>query len=357
MVNEYEKTDSRLLEIFEEFKKEEMAGKKRFYIDDLKQYIINKTGGVREYAVLGGYQGLYQLIKYKEKEEKIIPIKSSELNARSPVLKTRWQLIDEREQSWEDKTVFRLANKLDISYFLKRPELQTEKLLNRIKEIYQFLANKKEREWASREERSLELFGDEKFLTSSQGKRFLSRLKIDLSDIKAEKFHQMFVYWRRKSEIKEILILENHSAFITCKRALFDGYSIFSRRPDTLIYGAGNHITKSLEFLEEITNTARLDIYYAGDLDPSGLAIYYYLRENYPYYNLNLFVDYYEKMLKLAENGYQIQTDQNKRDVVLNCICREIEKDAVKQVEKLWNNNMRIPQEVITYEVIKKDNS
>lgn len=38
--------------------------------------------------------------------------------------------------------------------------------------IAKFLKNKQEREWASREERSLELFGDEKFLNQSQGKNY-----------------------------------------------------------------------------------------------------------------------------------------------------------------------------------------
>ena len=358
MVKGSEETDNRLLNLFESFKSERMNDRKRFYISELKKYIIDKLKGVNTYSDFGGYQALYNLIKSKESEGEVRAIKSSPYNERNPSLKTRWQLNEQSEQKWDSRTIFKLSARLDLQYYLKRPELQTNKLLRKISKVYNFLEQKEEREWASKEERALELFGDEKFFNNKEGKQFLSRSKLSLSDLKAEKYSQMFVYWKKKLSIKRVLILENHSTFIACKRALEDDFSILSLKPDTLIYGSGKHIIKSIRFLEEITDIFEVEIFYAGDLDPSGLFIYHSLRKRYPKYKMKLFTEFYEKMIDRKGKGYPIVKDQNKNLEVLNFVTKEvnISEDMALKIKNLWNNNMRIPQEVITYEVIKNSN-
>jgi hypothetical protein len=346
--------------LFEAFKKEKMPGKKRFELTDLEDFFVAKSGGVTGYEQLGGYQGLYHLLKEKEKQGEIVSIKSSPFNGKRPGLKIRWQLVLTNSAGWEDDLVFKLSRRIDLNYYLKRPHLQTVELAEKLMRLEKFLARKAEREWASREERSLELFADEKFLATSDGRKLLSRLNLSLADLKAEKYSQMFVYWNKGLQIKEVLILENHAAFIACKRVLENGYSIFSSKPDTLIFGEGNHIIDSLKFLNELTDPQQVQLKYAGDIDPEGLAIYARLREKYPEFALELHLDYYKEMLLTGNSGYPLQSKQRKDEAVLAQIVAEFEEkeepEMVRRITELWYANLRIPQEVITFErLIKAD--
>jgi len=344
-------------DIFKQFKKDKLSHRKRFYLNDLKNYIIKKVNGVEAYSKIEGYKTLYKLLKDKEKADEIRAIKSSSLNDRNPPLKKRWELVKDKKEKWDKREIFCLSSKLDLSYYLKRPDLQNTKLLEKLKKVYLFLKEKDEREWASREERSLELFDDEKFLSRKEGRRFLRRLKLSLADLKAEKYSQMFVYWKNNIKIKKVLILENHSIFISCKRALSDDIPLFSFSPDTLIYGSGKHIVKSLSFLKEIADINEVEIYYVGDIDPAGFSIYHFLKEKYEDFNLQLFKEFYREMIKRGNKGYEIKTEQNKNKVVLDTILKEFkvkkDKNFRETIKYLWENNLRIPQEVITYEVLK----
>lgn len=349
-----------LNQLFERFKRDELKGKKRFNLGELEDFLIDRSGGVNDYERLGGYQGLFRLLKERESQGEIVAIKSSPYNGRIPPLKSRWQLLQNTAGSWEEKLVFKLSHRLDLSYFLKRPALQTEELAGKLISLDKFLAEKDKREWASREERSLELFKDEKFISSSEGKKLLNQLKLSLSDLKAEKYSQMFVYWKKGRTIRDILILENHSSFIACKRALETGYSIFSYKADTLIYGEGKHIIDSLKFLEEITEPDRVRIKYAGDIDPEGLAIYCDLKDRYPQLSIELHREYYRQMILSGGDGYPLQKGQKKRESILKSFLDELkkseEKDEVKlseKVKKLWEDDLRLPQELITFEVLK----
>lgn len=347
MVKEY----TELKSMFELFKKEKMKNRKRFDLEFLEDYLKNRAGGVSAYEKAGGYQGLYSLLKNKEKEGNVIPIKNSSFNKRTPPLKTRWQLVKKSQKGWEDEVILQLSRRLNLNYFLKRPELQTRELQEKLERINQFLKKKDKRKWASREERSLELFYDEKFLNKAEGKRFINRLKLSLADLKAKKYSQMFVYWNNEDhDIENILILENHSAFMACKHAIEKGVSIYSFNPDTLIFGEGKHILKSLEFLKEITEVNRVEIKYAGDLDPEGLFIFVKLKENFPDLSLKLHLEYYKQML-ISDSDYFLNCSQNKNKDILRQFIKNIGKRKIKkEIKKLWKNDIRIPQEVITYE-------
>ncbi|MTI59329.1 MAG: cytosolic protein [Firmicutes bacterium] len=263
--------------LFEQYLNSKLKERKRFELEELEMFLIKKIDGMSAYQSAGGYQALYQLLREKEEKGEIKAIKSSPYNGRQPLLKSRWQLVVKNTvQSWEDQLIFQLSRQLDLRYYLKKPWLQTEELAEKLLRLAEFLSKKNSREWSSREERSLELFADEKFLSTAEGKKLLSSLNLNLAVLKAEKYSQMFVYWNKGTMIKKILILENHSAFIACKRALTADYNIFSYAPDTLIYGEGKHIIESFKFLNELLaplekeNRQQVEIKYAGDIDPEG---------------------------------------------------------------------------------------
>lgn len=360
--------------LFNNFKKTELKKRKRFNLNDLEVYIKEKLGGAAFYQAAGGYQNLFQLLKKLEAEKQIRAIKSSKFNQRRPQLKKRWTLIKEEFSGWSDKDILKLSRLLDLSYYLKRSKKQTPKLKVMLFKIAKFLKTKQEREWASREERSLELFGDEKFLSQSQGKKLLTNLKLNLADLKAEHYKHLFVYWTlNPTQINRILIMENHSAFISAKRALAAGIDIFGKNFDTVIYGQGKKIIRSFYFLEELlglnqaeakimnskkeSQTKKLDIYYAGDLDPEGLAIYTSLKAKYPKFKIKLLGEYYQLLFKLNKGPYPCQNKQQKNRKVLKEVMRELKQagfeDLSLDFEHLWSKNLRLPQELITLEVLK----
>src|SRR5690554_4553823 len=189
------KENGGLNSIFQEFKKKILKGRKSFVLEDLEEFIIKKLGGISAYQSTGGYQALFEFIKETEAKGRLRGIKSSSYNGRSPALKVRWRIISPTVRGWDEELIFRLSRNLDLNYYLKRPALQTRKLAETLSRMAEFIATKEQREWASREERSLELFADEKFLASSQGKKLLSNLKLTLADLKAERYSQMFVFW------------------------------------------------------------------------------------------------------------------------------------------------------------------
>jgi hypothetical protein len=324
------------------------------------------------YQAAGGYENFYQLLKKLEANHEIQVIKSSEFNQRRPQLKKRWILVRKEYQSWSDKDIVKLSRYLNLNYYLRRPKQQTEELKLKFFSLCNFLSSKAEREWASREERSLELFADEKYLSRAGGKKLLNNLKLNLADLKAQKYNHLFVYWTLDpAHIKNILIMENHSAFIGAKKALTVGIDVFSLEIDTVIYGQGKKIVSSFSFLKELLDIDlladepqklnkinELNIYYAGDFDPEGFAIYKTLKEKYPDYKIELLGEYYQLLLDKADKFYSCQKRQNKNEDVLALVvakfCSQDFTELAASLEKAWEQDLRLPQELITFEIMKK---
>lgn len=375
------KDEQKWIDLFEKYRKNVLAGRLRFQLTDLEEFIQTRLGGASSYQTAGGYYNLFQLLKKLEAEQKVKAIKSSGFNQRQPQLKKRWSVVKGVSTSWSDKDILKLSRQLDLSYYLKRPQKQTLQLKRMLFKTVDFLKRKNEREWASREERSLELFGDEKFLNKSAGKKLLSNLKLKLVDLKAQHYKHLFVYWTlNPAQINNILIMENHSAFIGAKKALAAEIDIFDQGFDTVIYGQGKKIVNSFSFLEELLgfekdeqeietenfnqNEGRknlidsLNIYYAGDLDPEGLSIYTSLKNKYPKFKIKLLVEYYQLLLEESKKFYPCQKQQNKNQQVIKEVVNEFKNaglvELVVKFKQAWENDLRLPQELITFEVLKR---
>ncbi|SDJ03828.1 hypothetical protein SAMN04515654_12416 [Halanaerobium congolense] len=368
------KDEQKWIRLFKKYKRNELEDRLRFQLADLENFIKARLGGASAYQAAGGYQNLYQLLKKMEAEEKIRAIKSSDFNQRQPRLKKRWSLVKEEPAGWSDKVILKLSRQLNLSYYLKRPAQQTGELKQQLSRLAEFLNNKSEREWTSREERSLELFADEKYLSRTAGKKLLSNLKLSLADLKAQQYNHLFVYWTKDpTQINNILIMENHSAFIGAKKALAAGIDIFAQNFDTVIYGQGKKIIRSFSFLEELLGLKAADenysqrqqllnglnIYYAGDLDPEGLAIYVGLENKYPDFKIKLLAEYYQLLLEESERFYPCRKRQNKNQNVLAEVLIEFEaggyNDLAAELQRAWENDLRLPQELVTLEVYKKN--
>lgn len=336
--------------------------RKRFELMDLQNYLIKYYKGVRLYQEKGGYPELYEQMLSLRNKDHIKEIASSAYNGLNPPLKTRWQIISEPDiPRWDQSKMLQFSDLLDFSYYNNNLSYQTDLEWEYIQNIYQFLKSRDKREWVSLEERSLELFYDEKFLTErkgvSKGKYgILTRLKLTYEDLKMKKYGEMFVYWNRGvGEVNNIIILENHSTFFTYKRMAEKDKDILGFLPDLLIYGEGKKIENSFSFLEEIVDLSNVVVLYFGDIDSEGLGIYSRLKERYTEVNMSLQHNAYKSLISLCHRDYPL--GGQKKDVAYFDYFYEEMKDYLSELElkrlcDIWDRDMRIPQELINYETL-----
>ena len=342
----------------------EKNNKKRFDLDTLEKYLISSFKGYNLYNSNGGYLKLYDEIIWFKKNYYIKEIEASSYNGLNPPLKTRWQVISRKESPiWDEFKMLQLSDTLDFTYYKNRTMYQTDLEWEYIGNIHRFLKSREIREWASIEERSLELFYDEKFLKdkkdTAKGKYgILKRLKVTYEDLKIKKYGEMFIYWNKGIEnIKNIIILENNSTFFAYKRIVEGNREIFGFKPDILIYGEGKKIEKSLSFLEEISDISKVEVLYFGDIDSEGFGIYARLKERYPNINIQLQKEAYKNLISICTRDYPLG-NQEKKDIYLNYFIEEIndylDDTILEKIMHIWDNNFRIPQELINYEYLLK---
>ena len=333
---------------------------KKFELIELEKFVVDKCGGQSKYYDQGGYSTFYEAMLKLKEEGVIKEIKNSEGNKARLPMKLRWTLINPTIKStWKDEDIIRLSDRLNLKSYIKHPEYATEREWQYVTNIYNFLREKDGREWASVEERCLELFDDEKFLTDNSDKKdnkVLIRLGLGLEDIKAKKFGEQFIYWNKGvKDIKTVIILENHSTFFSFKKAVQKGINIFNITPDALIFGYGKKIISSFSFIDEIADPANLKVYYFGDMDPEGYSIYCSLRDKYKDIDISLLLEAYAALIRLNKRKYPCK-EQLKNIEHLNKVIEEFKhvdiKADIEKVIKLWEENYRIPQELITYEYL-----
>ncbi|WP_077212369.1 Wadjet anti-phage system protein JetD domain-containing protein [Bacillus dakarensis] len=330
--------------------------KRRIDAQTIEDYIIkNKFNNSINYQVENGYQVFVQVMKELIEEGMMTPVKNSQLNGRRPSIHTQWWLLPAPvESSWSDNQIMAFSDFLNLSKYRQHPEWQTDLEWGNIEKIYNFLKQRENFQWVTREERAFQLFGEEKYF-SFEGRVLLQRLQLTLDDLKAKVYGEPFVFWpapnRLISDAKTVLIVENLSFYHTCRQLLNSGGNIKGINPDLLIYGEGKKIEKSFSFLNEIINKKGLTIYYVGDIDPEGWGIYVRLKENYPEENIQLAISIYDALIDKGKTN-RTETEQVANTPYLTHVIKEIvqngREDMATVVKELWENKLRIPQEALS---------
>ncbi|GAB6989884.1 Wadjet anti-phage system protein JetD domain-containing protein [Paenibacillus pini] len=332
--------------------------KNKFTINELEDKVMQKFSSLDKYDRAGGYLGFYQIVQSLHEEGEIIPLKANEESSKVPSLPLKWKKrTNEVSQSWSDLQFVRAeAGNLNVAFYKRHPEMQTELEWGRIETVLQFLPTRDSRIYISKEERSYELFGQEKWLDKKEdGDRFLKRIGITLEDFRAKSYGEPFVFWQNplSNSSKQALIVENLSAFHTIKRALITFNHIYNLQVDVLIYGEGYHIMRSFPFIDEVGAPEK--IYYAGDLDPHGLSILIDLCKNYPEYPLLPAENLYRAMIRnhsqtTPANGEFLTT------VLQDFLSRlKTDEETTRAIKDLWDCKRRIPQEAVNFETISKE--
>ena len=296
-------------------------------------------------------------------EENIITvIKNSGLDFQKPHLYKKYRITQENysEELDEIKTIINL----NMKYYIKNPSSYREDK-EYILKIEEYFKNKTQNEIElSINERSLEIFNDEKMLSESPKlKSILGRLGLEIKDFNVYESKEIFMYYKNNVITNnKVLIIENKDTWNTIKKALIDNYSIFGYGFDAVIYGEGKKIISSFSFIEDdefkTFNSKQNTFYYFGDLDSTGINIMDLFVKTYPQYKIVPFYPGYELLIENIGITSHLKTDKNgnpknDNDIEKDTINKYFQKYNVDKIFNLCKNSHIVPQETLNNKIIR----
>ncbi|MGX6441815.1 Wadjet anti-phage system protein JetD domain-containing protein [Neobacillus sp. K501] len=332
--------------------------KKKINMNDLELQLRRLLD---DYFEMDGYSLFYRTIETLQTEGILIPIQNNQYNGRTPALSLYyWVNIKVQAMKWDRLAMMKLGDQFDFSFYERHPEWQTKDEWERIQNLYTFLKSSQDRETVSIEERSLELFGHEKFLLDSdsfpEGKGFLARIGVSEEQLKIVTYGEPFVFWMKQGkeikDIQRVLIVENLSFFHTSIKLL--EVSQLDYEPELIIYGEGTKIERSFSFFFRMFPAHNFLFYYAGDLDAAGYGILTRLIEKYPDCCIQPALKIYRKMLECIDQKNDQKQGQTKNLKYRDTFFQWFTEEEQKLLMLLWQENKRIPQEVLTIETWRK---
>ena len=295
-----------------------------------------------------------------ENEGLIKPIKSSSLTVKYPQVYTKYKICEiakEVDANIENEINFTLNNKIKIDYIRNNID-EYVKHRNKILLISNFLNDKNNLDvQVSINERSYEIFGEEKYLSSKEGKELLGKLGLSvIEDLNVYLTPEPFFYSSLNTKKGQtILIVENKDTYITMLKVLnCNSGFVFNKKIDTLIYGEGKKIISSLNSIYEDSNLSYLNdecnnFLYWGDIDKEGFYIFGLIKRHFPNVNIELFEDAYKKMFLKFNTVSKIKSKCSKEQakgymIGLNYLSEGLKND----IGALLENGYYIPQEILT---------
>ena len=196
------------------------------------------------------YESQYRYVMELIDTGKIKPVKSSAGNGRKPALHTQYWLVEEKQDysAWEEELLYRTDTHINVEYYLRHLDMY-DKDRAYVRRLSDYLRDQNGLLSVpiSRNERSFEIWGEEKFLSGGAGRTILSRCKIDESVLNVYFTAEPFAYFAAHRDVpQKILILENKDPFFGMRRYLLEGNKrILGEKIGTLIYGAGKRVVSS----------------------------------------------------------------------------------------------------------------
>lgn len=357
------------------YREKQGNSRKKIDIENFELHVIKRIGSEEKYKSHGGYKEFYRCILDIKVIGILKPINScKENNNKKPSL-TRFWWIEPKYSSnqWNENTIANLSTLLDITFYIRNKKYQTSEELKKLECLYSYLRNRSTNFTLSREERSLNIFKNisgifnyepEKYLSSSEGKTLLNRLKLTYEDLNCEIVREPFMFWinnRASNNDKfEVLIVEGLATYHTLKKILKKGIKCkLGPTPYILIWGAGRRIEGTIHYLHDIVkHPEELVIRYAGDIDYEGLDIFHSLKNKNKNLNIVLATHFYDFSVCYGmDYAKKISTNQRRNDSVFHDIQSEFPKNSTtfSKLQHIWFNKMRIAQEFINFDTLMKE--
>jgi len=337
---------------------------------DLGKKLITVTE-IQEYFKIDSYPKLVEKVKSLVDEGSLCGVKSSKSNGMSPPLYNRYRLNPQKSDLTflVDEINYSFPVNFNRDYYLnnlekyQRDKDYIEKLANYLR-TNNFKSNSncncKLDVPMAINERSFDIWGQEKFLKEGSGQSILKNLGLSLEDLNTYATPEPFVYFScKKGRNQNVLIIENKDTWYTMRKLMIEGqYSFLGQAVDTVIYGSGKNIEKSLEEYEHTVEEYLLNpskVLYWGDIDYEGIAIYERLKNRYSgVFKIELFKGAYLAMVRLAE-GRKLPDYREKQNKNIHDIFLEEMMPYGERIMQLLQRGCYIPQEIVNYHVLKEE--
>lgn len=335
---------------------------KRIYTKDLEA-ALTEIWGIDGYWQRGGYQSFAELILELVQEGYLKPIKARKTNGMNPPLFNGYQIMGQKQifTSQEQRLLLTEYHpRLDLTYYLRNREAyqRDKQYLQALDQYFRVAGHIDKSRSVTINERSFQIFRDEKWLGSTQGQALLQGLGLTIDDLDCHYTYEPFFYYQLRppvignnSEPYHILIVENKDSFFSFKNLLQEGVSVWNgQRLDLLIYGEGRKILRSLSFLWELLpeSIGNICCQYFGDLDPEGISIWSELVETYEVQGLGIQVAtyFYERLWKKhGDRASHLRTAQRWRPQAIGQFLAHFEQPIARGMERLLEAGKYLPQE------------
>lgn len=339
---------------------------------DLRKLNIKKISleEIKSFYNIKEYEDLNKMICFLIEESIISPVKASKTNGMKPALYNKYFIIKEKEDlsEFRNEINYVLNPLINTAYYIKNMD-KYKNDRHYILKLSRFLdknINRLEKS-ISKNERSFQIWQEEKFLTEGKGERILRNLGFDLSFLNIYETSEPLSYYSlNKNEPQNILIIENKDTFYTLRKYLIDNNnnSILGQNISTVIYGSGKKIYRSFNDFKQCAEpyffNKENNFYYFGDLDYEGIIIYEGLYEAFKEnIEIKLFNEAYIFMIdKYIYNSFTLpdtkeQQNKNIKDIFLY----NFNEEYKSRIISILSQGKYIPQEIINISDLEKYNA
>lgn len=304
------------------------------------------------------------VVNYLLEQEIIAPVKTAKNTPKYPFIKDKYrinrEILDTESEQKQIRQSFCIKFKTDyyqkhINEY-KQNKANIDKLSNFFKEKEYLLGTP-----LSKNERSFEIFGDEKLLSSGNMNNILAKLGMSMNDLNVYKTPEPFFYeYNIEIGSKLVLVVENKDTWYTMRAFIKEGKPILGTLFKAVIYGEGNKIISSFRDIVDEDNlthfNVELDYIYFGDIDYEGVDIYRRLKKAYPSVHLKPFEEAYNYLL--SRYGERRNKDIKKTTHVVDTefVQKEFgflnESDYANLIGVLLSNEI-LPQEMLNNRVLR----
>jgi hypothetical protein len=306
---------------------------------------------------------LVEFIKALVEKGSIIEVKTSKSNGMTPPLynKYRVNLQEEDFSAFEDEINYNFPLTFKRDYYLTNLKKYVEEK-SYIDNLIHYFRNcsKQLAVPMSINERSFAIWGIEKYLKEGCGQSILKSVGLSLEDLNIYTTPEPFVYFScRKDRNQKVLIIENKDTWYTIRRLMIEGQTAFlGEAIDTIIYGSGKNIEKSFQEYDFTVEQYLLQpgkVFYWGDIDYEGIAIYERFKKRYSEnLNIELFKSAYVTMLLLSEGREMPKYSEKQNKNIDKVFLTEMESYE-QRILKLLEEGSYIPQEIVNYSVLREE--
>jgi hypothetical protein len=332
--------------------------RKRIRTKEIEDHLC-QIMGLDSYWRKGGYLFFAQTMEELVNQGILRPIVSWKQNGMKPLLYNgysiqEWQVRHDPARQQKILTYYHPL--LEMSQYLADPQLyeSDEIFLHQLDRYFKEKTSWEQGKSLTINERSFQIFRDEKWLASTEGQAFLHRVGINLQDLACHLTYEPFFYYQVPgSALPDVLIVENKDTFFTFKRALQEGWCQWDgKQIGLLIYGEGRKIVRSFDYVGEVYPSAdKGNFWYFGDLDWEGISIWYELFTRTG--RVHPFILFYQTLVEIHwRQAPALRTKQRLCPEAMSVFLAYFPPKVAQTMEELLEESRYLPQEGINGEVL-----